>query len=298
MIHLADETLISGPVRFRWMYPFERLMKGFKGLERNKMYINGCISRGYTLREASLYGMEGMSKDGEGTHKHTRMAFFDDDDEFADEMPLSKARDITLTQVQFEQDRKWLLSKYDGLDEWQRKYDSYVNCASSNGQRNCSSKNTSNFLFWLREELLEANEANSTLWRLVHGPLFKAQSYKRYQVNGFTYCAQDYEGFFLSQNSGVSMRAITSYRDKSTDTDYQEKEMTYYGVIRKIIKLNYMEFEEQFFYCDWVKVEDKTNGCKVDPNSKLIKVNLSKMKSIDGALDEPFIFASEATQVF
>ncbi|XP_026453753.1 uncharacterized protein LOC113355176 [Papaver somniferum] len=49
MIHLADEALNSGPVRFRWMYPFERLMKGFKGLVRNKRYIDGCITRGYTL---------------------------------------------------------------------------------------------------------------------------------------------------------------------------------------------------------------------------------------------------------
>ncbi|XP_026399574.1 uncharacterized protein LOC113295449 [Papaver somniferum] len=48
MIHLAYEALISGPVRFRWMYPFERLMKGFKGLVRNKRYIDGCIERGYT----------------------------------------------------------------------------------------------------------------------------------------------------------------------------------------------------------------------------------------------------------
>ncbi|XP_026427752.1 uncharacterized protein LOC113323636 isoform X2 [Papaver somniferum] len=234
MIHLADEALISGPVRFR-------LMKGFKVLVRNKRYIDGCIARGYTLREASLYGMEDVSKNG---------------------------------------------------------YDSYVNCESSNSQRNCSSKNTSDFHLWLREELLKANEANSTLWRLVHGPLFKAQSYKRYQVNGFTFCAQDYQVGVLSQNSGVSMRAVTSYRAKSTDTEYLETEMTYYGVIMKIIKLNYMEFEETVFYCDCVKVEDKTNGCKVDPNSKLIKISFSKMKSIDGALDEPFILASEAIQVF
>ncbi|XP_026448013.1 uncharacterized protein LOC113348456 [Papaver somniferum] len=99
MIDLADEALICGPVRFRWMYPFERLMKGFKGLVRNKRYIEGCIARGYSLREASLFFMDVMSDDGDGTHKHTRRAFLDDDYEFADEMPLSTGKSMTLTQV-------------------------------------------------------------------------------------------------------------------------------------------------------------------------------------------------------
>lgn len=95
-------------------------MKGFKGLVRNKRYIEGCIAVGYTLREASLFLMEGISDDGDGTHKHTRVAWLDDDDEFADEMPLSTARDFTLSQAQFEQVRRWILSKYVGIDEWER----------------------------------------------------------------------------------------------------------------------------------------------------------------------------------
>ncbi|XP_026445224.1 uncharacterized protein LOC113345758 isoform X2 [Papaver somniferum] len=147
MVHLADEALVCGPVRYRWMYPFERLMKGFKGLVRNKRYIDGCIARGYTFREASLYCMEDFSTDGDGTHKHTRQAFLDDDAEFFDEIPLSKAKSIKLTQVQFEQARKWVLSKYVGIEDWQRKYDSYVNNANNTSK---------SFYFWLRDEVIMA----------------------------------------------------------------------------------------------------------------------------------------------
>lgn len=95
-------------------------MKDFKNLVRNRRYIDGCIARGYVLREASLYCMEDISVDGDGTHKHSRPAFLDDDDEFADEMPLSKGTTFTLTQVQFEQVRRWMLSKYVGIDDWER----------------------------------------------------------------------------------------------------------------------------------------------------------------------------------
>ena len=41
-------------------------------------------------------------KGGDGTHKHTREAFLDEDDEFADEIALDNGKDITLTQVQFQ----------------------------------------------------------------------------------------------------------------------------------------------------------------------------------------------------
>ncbi|XP_026459565.1 uncharacterized protein LOC113360250 [Papaver somniferum] len=282
MIHLADEALICGPIRFRWMYPFERLMKGFKGLVRNKRYIEGCIARGYSLREASLFFMDGMSDDGDGTHKHTRRAFLDDDYEFADEMPLSTGKSMTLTQVQFEQCRNWILSKYFEIDDWQRKYDSYVSGDTSNGQHTSKSFH-----------LIEAKDTDSTLWRLVQGPLFKARSYRKYQVNGFTFNTLGCEAKNISQNSGVSMKAFTILKAKSAE----EAEITYYGVIKEIIVLNYMEFEETGFCCDWVSAGDK-NACKVDAVSKVIKVNLSKMKNKVKVSDETFILASEATQVF
>ena len=57
---------------------------------------------------------------GDGNHKHTREVFLDEDDEFAGQIPLDNGKDITLTQVQFEQVRRWVLNKYDGLDEWKK----------------------------------------------------------------------------------------------------------------------------------------------------------------------------------
>ena len=72
---------------------------------------------------------------------------------------------------------------------------------------------------------------------------------------------------------------------------------TFYGVIRQILDLNYIEFTHTVFYCDWVDVDDK-NACKVDPTSKLVMVNLSKLTSKNSIHDDPFILASQAIQVF
>ena len=44
LVHLCDEALICGPVRYRWMYPFERLMKFYKDYVKNTRYIEGSIA--------------------------------------------------------------------------------------------------------------------------------------------------------------------------------------------------------------------------------------------------------------
>lgn len=52
-IHLVEEMFICGPVHTRWMYPFERYMKGLKGFVRNKAKPEGSMAHGY-LREEAL----------------------------------------------------------------------------------------------------------------------------------------------------------------------------------------------------------------------------------------------------
>ena len=51
-VHLVREVLYCGPVFFRWMYPFERYMKVFKGYVRNRQYPEGCIAESYIVEEA------------------------------------------------------------------------------------------------------------------------------------------------------------------------------------------------------------------------------------------------------
>jgi len=136
------------------------------------------------------------------------------------------------------------------------------------------------------------------LWRLANGPKYKAQSYNKYRANGFEFSTWEYDKRRVTQNSGVFMKAITRFRASGKDINYKESEATYYGIIHGIFELDYTSFKTVVFYCDWVRVEDKINGCKVDPNSKLVMVNLSKLKSKERIDDELFILASEAAQVF
>lgn len=51
-VHLVKEVVEYGPVFFRWMYPFERYMKVFKGYVRNRNHPEGCIAESYIAEEA------------------------------------------------------------------------------------------------------------------------------------------------------------------------------------------------------------------------------------------------------
>ena len=71
----------------------------------------------------------------------------------------------------------------------------------------------------------------------------------------------------------------------------------YYGIIREIFDLTYTNATHTVFYCDWVDVDEK-NAFKVDSTSKLVMVNLNKLMGRNSIHDEPFILASQASQVF
>ncbi|GJY97813.1 hypothetical protein Tco_0514723 [Tanacetum coccineum] len=55
VIHLPLEALEGGPIRPRWMFPFERFMKKLKGYVRNKAKPEGLIAEGYIAEEALTF---------------------------------------------------------------------------------------------------------------------------------------------------------------------------------------------------------------------------------------------------
>ncbi|GJS31474.1 hypothetical protein Tco_0492094 [Tanacetum coccineum] len=54
-IHLPDEAILGGPLRYRWMFPFERYMKKLKNYVRNKAKPEGSIAEGYVAEEALTF---------------------------------------------------------------------------------------------------------------------------------------------------------------------------------------------------------------------------------------------------
>ncbi|MCL7028001.1 hypothetical protein MKW94_006427 [Papaver nudicaule] len=94
------------------------------------------------------------------------------------------------------------------------------------------------------------------------------------------------------------MEACTSFRASSRDTNLVDDDTTHYGIVQQILELDYGDFTEVLFNCNWVRVEDKVNGFNVDKETKLRFVNFERFGRSSREVDEPFIHASQAKQVF
>ncbi|KAL0311558.1 UNVERIFIED_CONTAM: hypothetical protein Sangu_2450500 [Sesamum angustifolium] len=55
MIHLASEAKLTGPVQYRWMFPFERKLGVFKRYVRNKARPEACIAEQYIDNECLTF---------------------------------------------------------------------------------------------------------------------------------------------------------------------------------------------------------------------------------------------------
>ncbi|XP_026411140.1 uncharacterized protein LOC113306412 [Papaver somniferum] len=84
MVHLDDEALVCGLVRYRWMYPFEREMKECKNIPNNNRYIEGSITNSTEMDNCVRFSMEHMKNADQGGHKANPESFLKDEHEFND----------------------------------------------------------------------------------------------------------------------------------------------------------------------------------------------------------------------
>ncbi|KAF9618535.1 hypothetical protein IFM89_002230 [Coptis chinensis] len=241
------------------------------------------------MDEAMKYCMEYIPSSKREIHKQEEKAALDDKTECG--YPIDKkGKDYLLPSLQYQQARKWVLSK---------KYETYLQSFKSRGKSRrviASSEKEMEYIPWLRKQLEKEKESKFKM--LADGPSFIAKSYNSYAINGYVFCTYDSKANSTTQNSGVSMKAFTNFRASAKDKNLVEDEATYYGIIRQIFVLDYHKFKQVVFLCDWVRIEDKRNGCVVDPDTNLVYVNLRRCQRNTNEDDEPFILASEAPQVF
>ena len=129
--------------------------------------------------------------------------------------------------------------------------------------------------------MMEKNYS-AKLISLARGSNFIVNKYNYFIINGFKFHTKDRENS-KTQNSGLMVEA---------------DEKTYYGVLTHIYELDYYEnFKIVLFQCDWVDV-NTPRGLKRDSNG-FILVIFSRLIHTGVLLkDDPFIFSSQAQQVF
>ena len=130
----------------------------------------------------------------------------------------------------------------------------------------------------------ERTSLTDTIITLSKGPYPLVNRLKHYVINGLKFRSSNVETNRKMQNSGVSV-AIASGN-------------MFYGVLTDIIELNYFgNIRHVLFKCTWVGDQNR-RGYKTD-EFEFPMVNFTH--SIHGGeeiVDEPYVLASQATQVF
>lgn len=123
---------------------------------------------------------------------------------------------------------------------------------------------------------------------MAKGPRDQALSYTGFIINNTRFRTKDTERG--RQNSGVLIEADTICRASARDNSHVIGKVSYYGVLRDIIVLDYHMFHIPIFKCDWANI---VNGVKVDDGVTLVNLHGGRQFEKD-----PFILASQAKQVF
>ena len=134
---------------------------------------------------------------------------------------------------------------------------------------------------------------------LAKEPNMVAVKYSSYNINGIDYHTQSYDEGRPVQSSGVALVAQTTSIEKGKGDNISVRNKAYYGIIKEILELNYQhEGKLVLFKCHWVdnRVEDK--WVRTD-RFGITSVNFKHLFNTGEEIsDEPFILATQATQVY
>ncbi|XP_013745892.1 uncharacterized protein LOC106448572 [Brassica napus] len=292
-LHLAREARLGGPVHFRWMYPFERYMKTLKAFVKNFARPEACMAEGYLAGECLAFCMEFLQKSVPVEEALTRNEDVETTQNVLEGRTLHKAKEVSLTDKERDVAHRYILMNTAVIDPYVQMHleelqNTDVRCAKN--ETILWKYHTERFSQWIKEKIPNNSKDHSQRLRwLAFGPRNIAHTYKEFVVNGYRYHTDDMQR--KTQNSGVAYEAFSMCRASAKDSRQQADIVTYYGVIKEIILLDYHMFQVPLFKCSWAH---KGRGLKEEDGFTLVNLHMNQSTFAN----DPYIMPSQAKQVF
>ncbi|KAL8154913.1 hypothetical protein AgCh_000317 [Apium graveolens] len=205
-VHLVREVKLCGPIFFRWMYPFERYMKAFKGYVRNPAHPEGCIAEAYVAEEAveCLVNFDEATIGLPENVRHEQNGIAD-----LYPVPQSYSRAKRTCSLHIYVSYKIAMTSGHILSKLHTKI--------------------------VTELLQEDNTIGDEIRWIAEGPNKNVPTFSGYRINGVSYSTKDRDDNRQVQCSGVSVVADTLMLVEK-DKTVEQTAHTYYGVITNINK--------------------------------------------------------------
>ncbi|GLT92177.1 hypothetical protein SLE2022_100280 [Rubroshorea leprosula] len=294
-IHLPYEARVGGPVQFRWMYPFERLMRKLKKTIGNKNHVEASIVEAYILYAISQFCSRYIGDDVQTSWNQPPRNYSGIGSNVPGQLSVfccpgqsigahSRTRCLTLEEKNAAE--LYVLLNCKEVDGWVTKFEEEVGANITYEQLQRVRRNS--FVQWFKNMVLGGQyEISEQLIHLAIGPTFQVNVYNGFYANGFKFLTEEYTMTRKTYNCGVCVKGTTIN---------SEDEIDYYGVLKEIIELLYYGHSGRqeivvLFNCDWYHTR---RGIRVDVEHGIVDVNPSFQLSTG----EPFCLASQAQQVY
>ncbi|XP_010466661.1 PREDICTED: uncharacterized protein LOC104746827 isoform X1 [Camelina sativa] len=275
------------------MYPFERYMKTLKAYVKNYARPEACMAEGYLAGECIAFCTEFLHNSLPDQEPVNRNEDIETDERVLEGRPLNKATEVILTEREREIAHQYVLMNMAMMDPYIDMHLEELQAVDVRCLKNETllwKLHNKRFAKWVKEKIPTNSKDHSTKLRwLAFGPRHIAQTYKGYIINGNRFDTEDVKR--KTQNSGVTYEAFSMCRSSARDNRHQADIVSYYGVIKEIILLDYHMFQIPIFKCIWA---NKGKGVKEEDGFTLVNLHLSQ----SAYLKYPYILASQAKQVF
>ncbi|GJY42074.1 hypothetical protein Tco_0429344 [Tanacetum coccineum] len=280
VIHLPLEAIFGGPIRPRWMYPFERYMKKLKNYVRNKAKPEGSIAEGYVAKEALTFSSHYF---WDVTTKFNRP------DRNVDCPPLtcqfqvfkSLCKSIGLRSViriDHQELKKviwYVLHNSPEIDTYRAKFK--IEFPNKDMKEE--------FPGWFGKQIRQCHVDNvpgvsesSELFSLACGPSQTPISVNYCVVNGVRFGVHSRDERRTTQNNGIC----------SPGPDGE----IYYGQLEQILEFSYLSFKTVLFRVKWF---DTSNKGRIQ--NFVIRNNITQIKANGGAFkNDQYILATQVKQ--
>ncbi|XP_027174679.1 uncharacterized protein LOC113774329 [Coffea eugenioides] len=289
MVHLPAEAKLAGPAQYRWMFPFERKMGQYKGYVHNRARPEGCIVERYLDDECLTF----ISR-----YLHNVPTIFNEPERNTERFeaagklsifsgmarPFGAATFCCLSESELMKIHLFILKNCEEIDDYIRMHKELL---QQQNVSNVEQMHDLEFPKWFEDRVTYMHTQGrccDELLSLAKGLDFRVIKYPGCNVNGFRFHTKTREVDRKTQNSGIMVKG-----------EHADVEINFYGAITDILEVEYSFSQSRvvLFKCDWWDL--KNSSClKIDKQSNLSSVNLSKKWYID----QPFVFASQAEQVF